>query len=235
MSILTQKDAGHLCENAGVRKTLRSWIWWKCARTEFKTVDKLAINTVIFKANPDNEASASSGQPAARDVTLKAKKDFEQKPQPCSREVPDDVGTCCSKKDSFLWEGIQGNVKNIASSWKDYRICFKIESTNKMKKLNTVSDSCEAHQTNEESMYEVCWQEGSKMTSQKLSWNIDEHVYHDELIFFRAPQDHSGGNLDTSTFSHTQIEKGYAPFLYRIGFSGHEDSINIRRTCAKRF
>ena len=40
-----------------------------------------AINEVILTENPDNEESASSRLPAARDVTLKDKKCLEQEPQ----------------------------------------------------------------------------------------------------------------------------------------------------------
>ena len=41
----------------------------------------------------------------------------------------------------------------------------------------------------------------------------------------RAPQGHSGNNLDFSTFSHEKIEKSYAPLVCHIVFLGDDDSI----------
>ena len=41
-------------------------------------------------------------------------------------------------------------------------------------------------------------------------------------MYIRALQGHSGENLDFSTLSSKQKEKGYAPFLYRVGSSRNE-------------
>ena len=55
----------------------------------------------------------------------------------------------------------------------------------------------------------------------------------EEVMFIRALLGHSGKKLDVSAFSQKQNVKSYAPFLYHLGFSRHEDSKN-RRTCAKK-
>ena len=55
---------------------------------------------------------------------------------------------------------------------------------------------------------------------------IHNGVSLEEPLFIRALQGHSGKHLDISTFSHKKIEKGHAPFLYHIGFSRNEDSVN---------
>ena len=73
------------------------------------------------------------------------------------------------------------------------------------------------------------------MTGQKLYRKTHESVYQEEAMFIRAPQGHSGNNLDFSTCSLIKIERGYATFRYHIGVSRNEDSIKIRRTCTVCF
>ena len=72
------------------------------------------------------------------------------------------------------------------------------------------------------------------MTGQQLYQRIHTDFRREEPIFLKALLGHSSKNLDTSTFSHRKIVKGYASLLYRIGFSRQEDSIKIWRTWAKR-
>ena len=75
-------------------------VWVNACTNEVKNCPQIAaINTVTLKESPDNEASASSGQPAARDITLKAKKDLDQEPQPLKRRIWSTVP--CSRKSSM--------------------------------------------------------------------------------------------------------------------------------------
>ena len=46
-----------------------------------------ATNTVILQENPNNETPESSGQPAAKGVTLRAKGDLQQEPQPFQKKI----------------------------------------------------------------------------------------------------------------------------------------------------
>ena len=98
--------------------------------------------------------SASSGQLAARNVTVKAKKDLEQEPQPlkirvwsvvpCSREVPDDV---------LSGQGIQENVKMTEHCYgKNKPGLYQHRGPEPNKRTDTVSDLCKTHQANEERM-----------------------------------------------------------------------------------
>ena len=77
-------------------------VWVSGCTKEVQTFRLIAaINTVFLRQKPGILTSASSGQLAARDITLKSKGDLEQEPQllkkriwsivPCSRDVPDDV------------------------------------------------------------------------------------------------------------------------------------------------
>ena len=54
---------------------------------------------------------------------------------------------------------------------------------------------------------------------------IPNNCRQEEPMFIRALQGHSGNNLEILMLSHSQIEKGYVPFLYDIGFSRYEDPI----------
>ena len=94
-------------------------VWVNACTNEVQSCRQLAaINIVVLKENPDTEASARPGQLVAGNVTLEAKGDLEQEPQPLqrriwsivpwSRKVPLDVDTCFSKKTAFL---IQENAK----------------------------------------------------------------------------------------------------------------------------
>ena len=56
------------------------------------------------------------------------------------------------------------------------------------------------------------------MTGQKLFRMIQEHACHEEPVDIGALHGHSGNNQDISAFSHTKVEKDYAPYLYHIGF-----------------
>ena len=58
-----------------------------CTNEVQKCQQIAATNTVILQENPDNETSASSGQPAARDVTLKAEGDLDQEHLPVLKRI----------------------------------------------------------------------------------------------------------------------------------------------------
>ena len=67
------------------------------------------------------------------------------------------------------------------------------------------------------------------MTSQQLYQKIQTDFRQEEPMYIRAPQGHSGKNLEISMSSHRKIEKGYESWLYHIGFSKHKDSKKSER------
>ena len=79
-------------------------------------------------------------------------------------------------------------------------------------------------QTNKE-RDDVCWKKGSTMTGLQWYQRIHISICREEPLYITAPQDHSGKNLNISTFSHKKIEKGHATCLHHIGFSRSEISI----------
>ena len=119
------------------------FVWVSACTNEVQNCRQIAaINTIILRENPDNEAPASSGQLAARNATVKAKKDLEQEFQPlkirawsvvpCSREVPDDV---------FSGQGIQENVKMTEHCYgKNKPGLYQHRGPEPNKRTETVSD-----------------------------------------------------------------------------------------------
>ena len=64
------------------------------------------------------------------------------------------------------------------------------------------------------------------MTGQKSFSKAHNGLEYAEPGAIRALQGLSEDNLGISTFSHTRIEKGYAPLLYHVGCSRNEASRN---------
>ena len=71
---------------------------------------------------------------------------------------------------------------------------------------------------------EAWWKKGSMMKGQQFFRRFIT-IFAEKNLCSSELQSHSGKNLDLSTFSHREIEKGYASLLYHIGFSRHEGSI----------
>ena len=70
------------------------------------------------------------------------------------------------------------------------------------------------------------------MEGQQLCQEIRNSVcLEEEVMFIRALLGHSGKKLDVSAFSQKQNVKSYAPFLYHLGFSRHEDSKKQKDLC----
>ena len=88
-------------------------VWVNACADEVQNCQQVAAsNTVILRENPNNEMPESSGQPAAKGVTLRAKGDLEQEPQPlhkrissivpCSRDLPENAESGFSKKTGLV-------------------------------------------------------------------------------------------------------------------------------------
>ena len=119
-------------------------------------------------------------------LTLRAKGDLEQEPQPlhketwsvvpCSRDMPDKVESGFSKKTALL-TCVQENVKVMEHSHgKNTSGLSKIRARTLPKESPYQILEQLTSQTKKE-RYEVCWKEGSKMTGQRLYQKIPDSVY----------------------------------------------------------
>ena len=83
-------------------------VWVSACTDEVQSCRQIAAaSTVMLEENPNNETPESSGQLAAKGVTLKANGDLEWEPQsfqknwstvPCSGDLPDKVESGFSKE-----------------------------------------------------------------------------------------------------------------------------------------
>ena len=97
-------------------------VWVSACTDEVQNSRQIAAtNTVILRENPDNETPESSGQLAAKGVTLKAEGVFEQEPQPfhkrtwsvvsCSRDLPENVVWGFFTERQPGWQSMHENAK----------------------------------------------------------------------------------------------------------------------------
>ena len=124
-------------------------VWENACTNEVQNCRQVAAtNTVILEENPNCETSETSGHPAARYVTLRAKGHLEQEPQPfqkrtwsivpCSRDLPDNVelGFFQKKKRAWLTRHARKRENDGASSWKQYVRIVKTQIPNLIRGLN---------------------------------------------------------------------------------------------------
>ena len=99
--------------------------------------------TVIPKDYQNNETSESSGKPAARGVTLRAKGDLEQEHLPiherswsivlCLRDLPGNVHPNSSKKTASLTRHRGKRKRDGALSWREYILTIERDNPNMIK------------------------------------------------------------------------------------------------------
>ena len=242
-----QKNALAMLWRFLARRTMKCWFGWARAPSKFKSCRQIAsLNTVIVKENPANETSASSGQPAAREVTLKAKKDLQKKPQPlkkricstvpCSREVPHIMWTHVFPRRQHSWQGIQKNVMMMdhyrgKNTWN----VSKLESPNLVKGLTPYQTFAMLTRQKKKERCEVCWQEGLEMTGQVFSRKLMKNDIMRNLFaseHCKVTQRQSGY---FNVFSQKRLRKESHFFCTTLGSFNTWRFNQIRRTCARRF
>ena len=132
------------------------------------------------------------------------------------------VAIRCIQQDSPVDEA---HDRTGALPWKEYIGSMQKDIPNMIKGLTPYQILRKLTSQTQTERFEICWKEGSQMTGQQLHQHIHTNFQRGELLYIRALPGHSGENLDFSTLSHKQIEKGQASSLHHIGFSRHENPI----------
>ena len=170
----------------------------------------------------------------ARDVTQIVKGDLEPGHLPvqerswsvvsCSRDLPGKAQSVFSKKIPWWTRHAGKRERDGALTWREYIGYIRRDSSNTIKGLSPYQILGNLTSQTHEERYEGCWKKGSIMRSQPLYQQIHD-IFSPRRTYVHQSSTRSLRQESRKIGVFSKNEKGYAPFLYHIGFSRSEDSI----------
>ena len=143
-------------------------VWVSTLTDEVENCRQIAaISIVILKENQSNEKPDSTGEPATKGVTLKAKGDLEQEHLPihertwsgvpCPKDLPDNVHSGFSKRTAWLTRPAGKRERGEAQSWKESVGTIQKDKPNMIRGLTPYQTLGKLTIQTKQETYELYW------------------------------------------------------------------------------